>query len=240
MANPIVIDISHWQPEPNFSQVKEGGTIGVILKATEGTSYVDPTLKGRAASAMRAGLLISTYHFLRPGNYEQQMAHFLKTVNPVQGERLCLDHEDTGVSLAALKDCVEILLNDPRKLQVTIYSGHVIKEQLGSKEDEYLAENTSLWIAQYTSAAAPSWPKQVWPAWSLWQYSQTEKVSGISGNVDGNKWNGTEEALIKWLSPAGSVTPVPPEPVAKEVLVAITQPDGVKITVTVNGEIVGR
>lgn len=235
MANPEVIDISHWQPEPSFAKVKAGGTVGVIFKATESTGYVDPTFKSRASLAMSEGLLISTYHFLRPGNYEQQMAHYLKTVDPVRGERVVLDHEDPKVSLADLEQCVRHLLADSRGLQVTIYSGHLIKEQLGTQDNPFLAANTSLWIAQYTSAAAPNWPKQVWPAWSLWQYSQTESVSGISGNVDGNRFNGDDEQLRKWWGPAtAEPVPEPEAPTHTEVVLQMAPGS----TMTFNGKII--
>jgi lysozyme len=244
MTNPILIDMSHWQPDPiDWGKLHAAGTVGVIFKATESTNYTDPTLKSRAAAAKAAGLCISTYHFLRPTSIKDQMAFYLKTVNPVQGERMCLDHEDSGVSLDKLKEAVQILLDDERGLQVTIYSGHVIKDQLGSKDDQFLRENTSLWIAQYTSSSSPSWPSKVWPQWSLWQYTDQAKVSGINGNVDGNRWNGTSETLIDWMTPAGEVKPVPPPepPPAPEqqVLVAITVPEGVDALITVNGVPVG-
>lgn len=216
--NPKVIDISHWQPDPDFAKVKLNGTAGVILKATEGTSYVDPTLKNRAHQALNAGLLIATYHFLRPSNYKAQIDHYLKTVNPVAGERVVLDHEDAGVSLSELKECVEYLLADSRGLQVTIYSGNLIKEQLDNQADLFLAENTSLWIAHYTSQPQPTWPKATWAHWSLWQYSQSESVSGIAGAVDGNRFNGNDEQLRKWWGPAGDSQPIPePEPQGTEV-----------------------
>lgn len=216
--NPKIIDISHWQPDPDFAKVKAGGTVGVFFKATESTGYTDPTLKPRAKQALDAGLLIATYHFLRPGDYQAQMEHYLKTVNPVPGERVVLDHEDAGVSLGGLKECVEYLLADSRQLQVTIYSGNVIKEQLNNKADLFLAENTSLWIAHYTSQPQPTWPKATWAHWTVWQYSQQEKVDGIAGNVDGDRFNGNDEQLIKWWGPAGDSQPIPePEPQGTEV-----------------------
>jgi len=240
MTNPIVVDLSHWQPEPiDWAKLHANGTVGAIFKATESTNYTDPTLKSRAAAAKAAGLCISTYHFLRPTSIKDQIALYLKTVNPVQGERMCLDHEDSGVSLEALKQAVQYLLDDPRDLQVTIYSGNVIKEQLGSKDDQFLRENTSLWVAQYTSSSSPSWPSKVWPSWSLWQYTDRAQVSGISGNVDGNRWNGTTEALINWMTPAGEALPEPPPVIPPSDHIWIGVPSGTKVIV--NGvEIIAR
>jgi GH25 family lysozyme M1 (1,4-beta-N-acetylmuramidase) len=37
MPNPVVVDISHWNPTPDWAKLKADGTVGVIHKATEGT-----------------------------------------------------------------------------------------------------------------------------------------------------------------------------------------------------------
>ena len=94
-----------------------------------------------------------------------------------------------------LCDAVGNLLQMRPDLQVTIYSGHLIKEQLGSTKNDYLAENTSLWIAQYTTAAAPSWPTATWPLWSLWQYTDKATVDGITKPVDGNASTAVEGTI---------------------------------------------
>jgi lysozyme len=211
MSNPKVIDISHYQPDPiDWQQVRAGGTIGVIHKATEGTSYVDDCLFERARAALDAGLAWATYHFLKDNNPEQQMQHYLDTVDPVIGERVCIDHEEKA-SLDELKQAVQYLQAKRPDLQITIYSGHTIKDQIGtgpeSAHDAVLA-TTSLWLAQYTTGT-PNWPENTWPQWSLWQYTDSASVSGINGNVDGNKWNGSDEALVRWFGPPSAVDPSP-------------------------------
>lgn len=238
MANPIVIDLSHWNPTPDWATLKANGTVGVIHKATEGTSYIDDTLFKRAGAAMAAGLCWSTYHFLKHGNVEAQMAHYIKTIQPQKGERVCIDHEDADVTLEDLRRAVQYLLNVRPDLQITVYSGHTIKEQLGDNYDALLADNTSLWIAQYTTAAAPSWPKKTWPNWSLWQYTDKASVAGVSAPVDGNKWNGSPDNLARWFGPSTTPQPEPvPEPVAQQVRVAITAPKGVEVIIELNGEL---
>jgi lysozyme len=233
MPSPVV-DLSHHNPTPDWAKLKAGGVVGVILKATEGTTYVDPTYAGRRHDAEVVGnLCVSSYHFLRPGDMRAQMDHFLGIVQPAKGERVCLDHEDAGVSLSSLEQAASILLADPRDLQVAVYSGHLIKEQLGSKHSDVLA-GTALWVAQYTSAEAPSWPTGTWPTWSLWQWTDSETVPGISKPVDGNRWNGSLVNLVKWFGPASEPSPAPsPEP--QRVRIDVTVPAGVGVDFYVNG-----
>lgn len=238
MANPVIIDISHYQDGPDWPKLKANGTVGVILKATEGTSYIDNTYVARKKAALAAGLTVSSYHFFHDGNPQQQMAHFLATVKPVPGERMVIDHEGDA-TLDEVKEAVKYLLDKGPGVQVTLYSGHTIKDQLGSKKDDYLAANTSLWIAHYTTASAPSWPTGTWPAWSLWQYTDKASVIGIDGPVDGNKFNGTKDAAIKWMGPTAPEPAPTPEPEAAVVTVTIDAPDGVEVKVVVNGNIIG-
>lgn len=234
------VDLSHWNPTPDFAKMKAGGVLGVIHKATEGTSIVDDQLFKRAASALGVGLAWSTYHFLRPGSMSTQMDFYLRTIDPVQGERVCLDHEDGRVSLDDLVDAVGyIRLNRP-DLQVTIYSGHLIKEQLGSAANAYLRDNTSLWLAQYTTGT-PTWPTATWPQWSLWQFSDRATVPGLTQPADGNAFNGSDQQCLAWFGPVGSVpSPGPepePEPETRVIYVDVNVgpvPEGVEVMVRVN------
>lgn len=230
MVSPV-LDLSHHNPIPNWDKIRDAGVVGIIHKCTEGSTYVDKTWLTRCGDAMAAGLKVSTYHFMRPGSTpEQQMAFYIAQQDKLMplGSRVCLDHEDSNVALSYLENCVNWILTKRPDLQITIYSGHVIKEQLGDRRSETLAK-TSLWIAQYTTADNPSWPKGTWPTWSLWQWTDSETIPGISAPVDGDRWNGSPEALLKWFGPAEQwPTPEPVPPPA---------PAAGKVTIAVEGEV---
>jgi len=206
MTVPSVIDLSHHNSDPDFAKVASAGVVGIFHKATQGTSYVDPKFAARRAAAEKAGLLFASYHFLEAGNVSAQMAHYLDTVQPVYGERVCIDHEPLSghpdPSIDDLRAAVAYLAADPRNLQVAIYSGHLIKDQVPSGAVDESLEATALWVAQYTTASAPSWPKATWPVWTLWQYTDSATVPGITGPVDGDRFNGSNDALRRWMGPA--------------------------------------
>ena len=228
----VAVDLSHYQGECDFVTAKRAGLVGVIHKASEGTGYVDPDYHARRKAVLDAGLAFASYHFMRPGKVAEQMAHYLVTAGPRPGERVVLDYEDEALTLDELREAVAVLLQDKGELQVTIYSGHLIKQQLGGAYDSLLAM-ASLWIAQYTGAAAPDWPKGTWPVWSLWQYSDgtnggdPKAMAGIASPHDCNAFNGSREACRKWFGPVE----VEPEPEVGVVRVTIEAPPGVLVTV---------
>jgi lysozyme len=235
MSDPVkCIDISHWQNFPNFTEVKAAGVIAMIHKATEGSSYVDPNRATNISNAIKAGIECCTYHWIKPGNAANQMNFYLKTIDPVPGERVVIDYEEDGCTLNDLHEAVQTLLDDPRDLQVTVYSGHLLKEQLSSY-DKLLNENTDLWLAQYTTGT-PSWPEETYPSWTLWQYSESGTVNGIDGSlVDLNRFNGSDAELLTWISPAGSIKPpkpVPPVPAQIDITVIGN------VTISINGKVV--
>ena len=38
-----------------------------------------------------------------------------------------------------------------------------------------------------------------WPTWKVWQYADNTTVPGISGNVDGDVFNGTSNQMVTTL-----------------------------------------
>lgn len=227
-----ILDLSHHNDVKSFEQIAASGVLGVILKASEGTSYEDPTFAQRYYEAQSCGLTVASYHFLHAGNITRQMEWYLEVVQPSQGERVVIDHEAD----ASLKELTEafVCLHDLRPdLQLTLYSGHLIKEQLDGSHNIILAQ-TALWIAQYTTSSQPDWPRDTWPNYSLWQWTDQATCQGVVGPVDANQFNGSQENCLKWMGPA---QPAPP-PSEQIVDIACTVPDGVMVKVSVNGQVV--
>jgi lysozyme len=232
MSEPKVLDLSHHNTVSDWSEVIESGIVGIIHKATEGSSFVDSTYAQRAHDAQSAGLKWGAYHFLRPGDMRQQAQHFVNTAGD-DIELYAADHEDEGVSLNDLKNfLIEVELLTGRK--PIIYSGHVLKEQLeGKGRDAALAEYR-LWLAHYTSGA-PTWPEETWESWWLWQYSDQESCPGCGGSIDCNSYEGTDEQLrTEWAGEEEAPAPAP-EPEMETITIAftvtITAPKGAVITV---------
>lgn len=189
-----VIDLSHHNDVQSFDALKELGIFGVIHKVSEDTNYTDPTYDTRRQMAADAGLLWGGYHFLRPGDLVAQADWFINAAKPDAHTLLAADHEDTAVSLDDLKAFL-LRVEERTGQKAAIYSGHVLKEQVGDTHDAMLAEHR-LWLAQYSTT--PSWPSNTWESWWLWQFSDTGTVTGINGHVDVNAYCQTPYDRIEW------------------------------------------
>ena len=197
-----VVDISHHNNNVNFKRAKEeGGILGVIHKASQGQSNVDPTYRTRRTRAAKEDLLWGAYHFGTGSDGLKQAQNFLKVVGDDPGTLLVLDFEPnpTGPSMS-LEEARAFVTHVQA---VTgrfpgLYSGHFIKDLLGTRTDPVLS-NCWFWLAQYgpTAVVPPNWP-----TWTLWQYTDgriggdPKVVDGI-GPCDRSRFNGPEATLRK-------------------------------------------
>ncbi|MCA1592610.1 MAG: glycoside hydrolase family 25 protein [Acidobacteria bacterium] len=203
MADPlnVVIDISHHNGNVNLNKAKDDGILGVIQKATQGVANTDPTYKTNRTKAKDAGLLWGAYHFATGSNGITQAEHFLDVVGDDPGTLLVLDFEPNtsgpSMSLEEARAFVTHVKEATGRFP-GFYSGHFIKQLLGTGSDPILA-NCWFWLAQYgpTPVVPPNWK-----TWTLWQYTdgaigpQPHNVSGV-GRCDRDKFNGTEAQLRK-------------------------------------------
>jgi lysozyme len=203
MADPlnVIIDISHHNANPDFAQAAAAGIVGVIHKATQGLNYKDPMYTTNRQKAVDAGLLWGAYHFGTGGNGAGQADFFLATVNPGPDTLIVLDYEpNTQGATMSLDDARAFVsqVNTTLGRFPGLYSGNLIKQQLGNNTDPILSQ-CFFWLAQYgPNAVVP--PN--WPTWTLWQYTdgnvgpQPHTVPGI-GNCDRDKFNGDLDGLKK-------------------------------------------
>lgn len=183
MAEIKGIDVSRYQGDPNWSQVASSGIKFVFLKATESTSYVDPTFYRNAKSAKAAGLSVGAYHFARFGSVSEaknEATHFINSCKKADLDYpLVLDLEvnQKGVSRDALTSAAVAFLEtvESAGYKGMIYSG---KSFLENTLDESKLSGYYKWVARYNNVLGRSA--------DVWQYSDSGKVPGISGNVDMN------------------------------------------------------
>jgi lysozyme len=193
-----VVDLSHHNGNVNLTKAAES-LVGVIQKATQGETFVDPTFKKNRQKALDAGLLFGAYHFGTGASGVSQAQHFLETVGDVKKTLLVLDFEDnhagTSMTLEEARAFVTHIKEQTGRFP-GLYSGHTIKKALGTSIDPVLSQ-CWFWLAQYgpTPVVPPCWKK-----WTMWQYTDgalgptPHEVPGI-GRCDRDLFNGADKDL---------------------------------------------
>lgn len=233
--NPLVVDLSHWDPADSYEDVKASGIVGVIYKATEGQSYTDPTYVEQQQAAKSSGLLFGAYHFADGSSVDGQVANFMSYACPDPDELFVLDWEDnpngSKMSVSQAKDWItQVETELDRPGECVIYGGNTLKEMI-DHPDEFFASRR-LWLCQYGSS--PTLPDS-WDHYWLWQYTDgvygpsPHSVDGV-GPCDINSFDGAIEELVATWAPSAIIKP--PRPIVE---VSINVPDGVGVSVYVNG-----
>jgi len=211
--NPVIVDLSHFDDVTDWNAVKTFGILGVINKATEGPGLVDKTYRIRQKPASDHAILYGGYHFLRPGDPVAQADHFLDVALDVpqpDDVLLALDHEDRRVPLSDAKKWLQRVF-DKTGRRAVLYSGFLIKEQLGNGQDPFLAQHR-LWLSHFS--ANPVCPRNWTAPWIIQftgdgQGPGPHDVPGISiaGGIDLNHYGDEAEQLkAEWAKgpPAGT------------------------------------
>lgn len=205
-----VIDISHYNSydngpssgPPNWTRVRAAGILGVIHKATQGVTSVDPTFAAARTAVPAAGLLWGAYHFGTGEDGSAQAEFFLDTVKPDASTLCAIDFEPnpsgTQMSFEQLLAWIGVVQKATGRAPVVYGGESLLFGDVGTAVTSALSA-CPLWIAQYTSAASPSnIPASVWNTWTLWQYTASGNVAGVTGDVDRSRFNGTPDELTRW------------------------------------------
>ncbi|HVF54367.1 MAG TPA: glycoside hydrolase family 25 protein [Actinomycetota bacterium] len=220
------IDVSHHQGVIDWNQVAQSGHVFVFHKATEGATNYDVNYTADRTGATAAGLRWGAYHFARPdgatleavaADARAEAAHFLAIAQPVAGDLLpVLDLEATGgLSPELLIAWTQAWLDDVKVgtgSNVLIYTSPNFWRTSLADTLLFAQQGFPLWLAHFTSAAAPSVPAANWNGggWTFWQWTDCATVPGVAGCVDEDRFSGSDLAAFTISSttqPSASPTP---------------------------------
>lgn len=193
------IDVSKWQGTIDWAKVKNAGVKYAFIRVSDGVTTIDEKFPANWQGAAANGIPRGVYQFFRPNRDALEQAQIvldhleqygMGELPPV------IDVEATGDQTPAVVaqkvgqwiDAIEGALG----VRPIIYSGSYFwDDNVGSTA----FSDYHLWIPHYTTAACPRLPA-AWADWKFWQYSSSGSVNGIAGNVDVNRFAGTEEDLL--------------------------------------------
>lgn len=189
------IDVSHYQGDISWRAVSESQKVKfVYLKASEGSSYQDPTFAHNREMAEKYHIPVGAYHYYSISKTgADQAANFISAVPKKKG---------------ALPPAIDIEANvasqSDFKTQLADFVSAVTK-QYGQKPVFYVPPKVynllyddysgyHFWIIDVSGG------KPTVKGWTFWQYSNKGKVSGISGGVDCDRYRGSLRDFRKMLS----------------------------------------
>lgn len=182
------IDISEFQGEIDFEEVRRSGIDAVYIRVGAG-EYTDEYFAENYERAKAAGLKIGFYHYVTARSVEEgrRQARFFASLAAGREPdmRLAMDFEYFGsLSVSQINAISEAYLDELTALtkrEAVIYSDLSNARNIFSRA---LAEKYPLWAAQY-GADEPS-ANGKWREWVGFQYTDEGRVGGIYGNVDRN------------------------------------------------------
>ena len=185
------IDVSKHQGTIKWETVKKDSKIQyVYIKATEGSDLVDEQYAKNLANARKAGLKVGSYHYLtNKSSVTNQFKNFAQ--NAPRDEQDLIPVIDVEVcrqwTSQQLRDSLKVFANmveDYYGCKPIIYTYEsFFKKHLGLAFSDY-----PIFIAKYSRTAAEV-PNINGVKWILWQYSESGRVNGITGNVDLSRFN---------------------------------------------------
>lgn len=186
------IDISSYQAELNAGIVPSDF---VIIKATEGTNYINPTWEEQAVQVIQTNKLLGFYHFASVVNPIAEADFFISVVKDYIGKAvLVLDFEAGAINAWGNVGARQFLNRVKEKTGVypMIYMSAEVTRQFNWST---ISNTNPLWVAQYASMNPTGYQSEPWTdgkgygAWSsaaIHQYSSAGSLANWNGNLDIN------------------------------------------------------
>lgn len=201
------IDISKWQKGIDLSKVK---CDFVIMKATEGKSYVDPCCDDFFQKALKLGKKLGVYHFANNSDNtaKEEADWFIKNTKGYIGKAIpVLDWEDN------VKSNVNWALEWLERVEKAygckpmIYmSESVVNSYNWSKVAK---ANYGLWVAKYRdnekdynydmSKAGNKPSVKHWDFYAMWQWTSSGRLDGFNANIDCDIFYGDKDTWDKYV-----------------------------------------
>ena len=205
---PDVARYQHPDGKPiDWAAAKRSGVGYAFIKATEGTTVVNPWFRADWAGAGNVGLPRGAYHFARPNRplstATAQARAFLAVAGRLDraGDMpAVLDLESSGglapgELVAWAQEWVRTVQNATGRAPLLYTYRSFWRRSAGNST---ALNHLPLWIADYSDgvagagrAAGPTRPLiGGWQDWAIWQWTDDGRIPGVAGPVDVNVFNG--------------------------------------------------
>lgn len=225
-----IIDVSSYQTGMNVGAVAGDG---VLVKATGGVGYVNPSCNIHVEQTLKAGKKLGLYHFAHEtgvsGTAEQEAQFFINSIKNYIGKAmLILDFEsDNQTDEAWAKrwlDYVYAKTGVRPLLYISLSNENATNWRILPND------NYGLWIAQYNNYNVVNGfqPRELYgnlkhfKSMTMFQYTSSGRLPGWGGNLDfsvfyGDKktWDAYASINGKPVKPTAPTKPTPSKPAGK-------------------------
>ena len=184
------------------SIIRDSHAQGVIVKATQGTSYVNPRCNHQYELAGQLGKLRGLYHYAGGGNPEAEAQYFINNIKNYVGKAvLILDWESYQNASWGNTSWARRFVDEVHRLTGVWCLIYVQESALWQVAN--CAKDCGVWVAKYASMN--------WNSWTLPDMSVSSGAFGAltgwqftGGDMDRSIFYLTKEAWMKIASPSGN------------------------------------
>jgi GH25 family lysozyme M1 (1,4-beta-N-acetylmuramidase) len=219
------LDLSHHQSLGlDLARCRREGIEFVVLKSSEGASFVDAAFAPNLAEARAAGLLVAAYHYVRSDSSAAAQVANIRRVVPLNVP-VIPDVEANSGGVALVREFVDRLRAAGYRVPV-LYLPRWYWQQIGSPS---LAGLPPLWSSRYpdnvVGSLSSEWshvPASYWTGYggldvAVLQFTSSVAIGGYSP-IDANAYRGTREQLAALFG--GTPTKPKEDPLVKNLILA--------------------
>lgn len=205
------LDVSHWNAVSDAEACFRQGNRFVWCKATEGTTYTDPTFARYVDMFRRAGFVVGGYHFMRGGDARAQARHFKRVAGNAgvlsKGSLLPMLDMEAADARSNANNIVNAFYDELGVDLAEVY-GNLDWWRNVLRPNSWGDRNILGHIARYNGD--PGNPGWSYDRMAAHQHSSSTRKWGIAGNVDGNVT--LNPFLLADLTLGRELAPTPPPP----------------------------
>lgn len=193
------IDISGHQKGINLAAVP---CDFVIIKATQGKSFVNPEFAAQITQALSLGKYVGVYHYANGAGVNIEADHFIDVVKPYLGKVILAIDWENNKDKKGINDNPKFVAGDYKYCEKLLTA---VKDKTGVTPFLYMSKsvarqykwevgrNFPFWCAQYkliqpTSYVTNPWTDSkgwgLWPGCKIFQYSSKGRLQGYKSDLD--------------------------------------------------------
>lgn len=204
------IDISSHNKGIDLAKLE--GCDFVIIKATQGKTYLNPTFKTMITQALDLGMCVGVYHYVSGIGAEAEAEWFYQNIKPYIGRVVIAidweNYQNSAWGNVHYLDQLMSAINKRTGVPALIYASKaVFPWNVAAKH------NAGAWVAQYANDNATGFQSIPWNegayTCAIRQYTSNGYLDGWAGRLDLNKAYMSREGWAKYANPTGTVAPTP-------------------------------